>query len=61
MHHHNGTEEIVQTLKDKPFKHTIQTEKINGFCGIYIFEIYYEITTNSPKQSNKSINKNRFN
>ena len=45
-HHGNRTEEIVQMLKGKGFKHTIQTEIINRFYGIYIFEIYYDIKHN---------------
>ena len=62
MHHSNETEEIAKMLKDMPFKHTIQTEKIYRFYGIYIFEIYWYInTTNDIMQHNKSINKNRFN
>ena len=43
VHHGNRTEEIVQMLKGEGFKHTIQTEIINWFYGICIFEIYYDI------------------
>ena len=43
VHHGNRTEEIVQMLKGEGFKHPIQTEIINWFYGICIFEIYYYI------------------
>ena len=33
VHHGNGTEEIVQMLKGKPFKHTIQTENMGTFIN----------------------------
>jgi acetoin utilization deacetylase AcuC-like enzyme len=33
VHHGNGTEEIVQMLKGKPFKHSIQTEKMGTFIN----------------------------
>ena len=33
VHHGNGTEEIVQMLKGKPFKHTIQTERMGTFIN----------------------------
>ena len=33
VHHGNGTEEIIQMLKGKPFRHTIQTEKMGTFIN----------------------------
>ena len=33
VHHGNGTEEIVQMLKGKPFKHSIQTENMGTFIN----------------------------
>ena len=33
VHHGNGTEEIVQMLKGKPFKHSIHTEKMGTFIN----------------------------